>query len=323
MYIYSLGYVILLLGYITMLIKIYLKRGSIMSDYPVLKGNKLFRKNEYIYLNRSDELQEYMEIMHKHDFIEIVYVVSGKGIHFVGDTRYETSKGDLFIINFDVAHGFFPREGEADPPTVYNCSFMPEFLDISLFTSSHFEDITASFLFKSLFPDNFTAYPDLTLNSAESHEIGTLFEKMYVEYKNVKKGYNDILRAYLIELIVKIFRYKDEKKNKSPLIKNQELINNAIEYMKTNYNSDITLSELAMQSFISKNYFSKVFKDVTGTNFSDYIQSLRTDKACILLQTTDMKVTDIAFQVGFKDIKFFYEVFKKITGKTPGDFRKS
>jgi YesN/AraC family two-component response regulator len=77
-----------------------------------------------------------------------------------------------------------------------------------------------------------------------------------------------------------------------------------------------------MHSFISKNYFSKLFKEVTGTNVSDYIQYLRVDQACHLLKTTELKVTNIAFQVGFKDMKFFYEVFKKITGKTPGDYRK-
>ena len=93
--------------------------------------------------------------------------------------------------------------------------------------------------------------------------------------------------------------------------------------MKLNYNSEISRSDLALQSLLSKNYFSKLFKEVTGTNVSDYIQYLRTEKACSLLKTTNMKVIDIAEQVGFSDIKFFYEVFKKITGKTPGEYRKT
>ena len=62
--------------------------------------------------------------------------------------------------------------------------------------------------------------------------------------------------------------------------------------------------------------------ELTGTNVSDYLQNVRVEKACSLLRATDMKVTDIAAQVGFKDMKFFYDVFKKIKGKTPGDFRK-
>ena len=73
-----------------------------MDNYPVLKGNTLFRKGELVYVNRSDELRQYCDIMHKHDFIEIAYVIEGSGIHIVGGKEYKTSPGDLFIINYDI-----------------------------------------------------------------------------------------------------------------------------------------------------------------------------------------------------------------------------
>lgn len=290
--------------------------------YPVLKGNTLFRKNERIHINKSDEVPEYCNVMHKHDFIEILYVISGEGVHIVGESEYEISKGDLFVINTDVPHGYFPKQGDKPAPLVYNCVFMPEFLDASLFSSSQFQDITSSFLFRSLFPEDYSDNsPDLQLRGAEFTEIGDLFNRMYTEYRSMQKGYLDIIRAYLIELIIKIFRYMDSDNQKTPSWKNRELIEKAIEYLKHHYNSDIKLADLAMKSFISKNYFSKLFKEVTGINFSDYVQNLRIDEACSLLKNTGMKVVDIAAQTGFKDIKFFYEVFKKITGKTPGDYR--
>lgn len=294
-----------------------------MDNYRKLSGEKLFRKNELVYINRSDELHEYMGVIHTHNFIEITYVISGSGLHIVGDKKYTVTRGDLFIINSDLPHGFFPEEGGNEPPTVYNCVFMPEFLDLSLFNTGNFEAVTSSFLFKSLFPEDYASNPDLSLRGAEFAEIGNLFEKMYSEYKQQRIGYTEIIRAYLIELIVKIFRYMSENDGKSKHTRNQELIDKAIEYMKIHYNTEITLSDLAMQSLISKNYFSRLFKEITSMNVSDYIQYLRTDQACKLLKTTDMKVTDIALQVGFSDLKFFYEVFKKITGKTPGDYRKT
>lgn len=292
-------------------------------SYPTLKGNTLFRKNELVYINRSDELQEYCSIIHKHDFIEIAYVIEGDGIHIVGENEYDISKGDLFIINNDVPHGFFPKKGSSISPVVYNCVFMPEFLDSSLFSSVHFQDITSSFLFKSLFPDDYQPTPDLKLHGTEFNEIGNLFSRMYSEYKLMQKGYCDIIRAYLIELIVKVFRYIEQGEKNIPASRNIEMVNKAIEYLKHNYNSEVKLEDLAMKSFISKNYFSKLFKEVTGINFSDYVQQLRINEARSLLKHTEMKVIDIASQVGFKDVKFFYEVFKKITGKTPGDYRKA
>ena len=293
-----------------------------MKNYPVLMGNMLFRENEFVYINRSDELKEYCNVMHSHDFIELACVISGCGIHKVADKEYETAKGDMFVVNCDVPHGFFHSQDTGNPIIVYNCVFMPQFLDLSLFSASHFEEITSSFLFKSLSPDNFTPKPDLKLSGTRFFEISELFEKMYLEYKQRNNGYADIIRAYLIEIIVKIFRYAPETSRRDTSIKNSELVQKAIEYMKKNYRTEITLSDLAMRSFISKNYFSKMFKEVTGTNVSDYIQYLRTEQACSLLRSTNRKVTDIAEQAGFSDIKFFYEVFRKITGKTPGNYRK-
>jgi AraC-like DNA-binding protein len=294
-----------------------------MENYPVLKGNTLFRKDELVYINRSDELEEYCNVMHSHDFLEIAFVISGRGTHRVGNREYETTRGDLFIVNFDVPHGFFQNKASDDPLVVYNCVFLPQFLDLSLFSASHFEEITSSFLFKSLVPENFMPTPDLKLSGTRLFEISELFDKMYTEYKQRSKGYTDIIRAYLIEIVVKIFRYAPDPSKKEITRRNAELIQKSIEYMQLNYRSEITLSDLALHSLLSKNYFSRLFKEATGTNVSDYIQYLRTEQACSLLRSTDGKIRDIAEQVGFTDMKFFYEVFKKITGKTPGDYRKS
>ncbi|MGE5582843.1 MAG: AraC family transcriptional regulator [Bacillota bacterium] len=291
--------------------------------YPILKGETLFRPNELVYLNRSDELKEFCERIHKHDFIEIAYVIQGKGVHQVGDYSYEVARGDLIVINYDVPHSFFPLPNSHESPILYNCVFRPEFLDTSLFSGKSFQDITSSFLLESLFPEDFSPGPDLRLHGTEFQEIGELFNKMYQEYKLMKKGYSDIIRAYLIELIVKIFRLAESNSQKKISSRHKELVGKAVEYLKQNYHSDIKLEDLALQSFISKNYFCRLFKEVTGIGFSDYVQKIRINEACNLFQTTDLKVTDIAYQVGFKDMKFFYEVFKKITGKTPGEYRKS
>lgn len=289
--------------------------------YPVLEGDKLFRKNELVHINKSNELIEFCGIIHKHDFIEIAYVISGTGTHVVGENRYEFSPGDLFIINYDTPHGFFANDKYSEDTIVYNCIFRPEFLDSSLLNNVHFQDITASFLFRSLFEEH-RPNPDLKLLGTDFNEIGELFTKMYKEYKTCEKGYIDIIRAYLIELLIKTFRHLDSDKNKSTSHHNRNLVNQAIIYLNNNFNTDVKLEDLAMKSFLSKNYFSRLFKEVAGIRFSDYVQKLRITEACSLLKNSDMKIIDISAQVGFKDIKFFYEVFKKITGKTPSDFRK-
>lgn len=292
------------------------------SQYPVLQGNTLFRNDELVYINKSSELEEYMNVMHKHDFIEIAYVLDGKGKHAVGNNQYEISKGDLFIINYDVPHGFFAMDDSSDIPVVYNCVFMPGFIDNSLFGSMNINDVASSFLFKSLFPDHSNTLPDLKLQGTDYIEIGDIFNKMYLEYKAMKKGYPDIIRAYLIELLIKIMRYMYMYNYKTVSAKNFELITNAVDYLKQNYNTEIKLEDIAVKSFTSKNYLSKLFKEVTGINFSEYIHKIRINEACSLLRNTDQSVSSIAEQVGFNDMKFFYEIFRRITGTTPGKYRK-
>jgi YesN/AraC family two-component response regulator len=115
----------------------------------------------------------------------------------------------------------------------------------------------------------------------------------------------------------------EQVQTKAYSLQHKAMVDKALDYLKQNYNSEIKLDDLAIKSFVSKNYFSKLFKEVTGINFSDYIQKLRIDEACSLLRNTDSKISDIANQVGIKDMKFFYEIFKRITGETPGDYRKS
>lgn len=287
--------------------------------YPVLKGSTLFRAGEHVYLNRSDELKEYCGRMHRHDFIEIAYVISGKGVHVAGDNRYDTCGGDLFIINYDVEHGFFPTEGGRDELVLYNCVFTPDFLDHSLLGSVAFKDIASSYLLKSILPGDYAPEPDLRLKGHDSREIGALFGKMYQEYKQRKKGYIEIIRAYLIQLLVSMFR-KLEKPEQTGY--SGHIINSAVEYLRENYSREIRLEEIAMKSFISKNYFSRLFKEATGVNFRDYVQRLRIEEACRMLRTSRMKVVDVAQGVGFNDLKSFYEAFKKITGSTPGDYRR-
>lgn len=290
---------------------------------PLLRGESVFRPNELVCINKSNELEEYCEILHKHDFIEIAYVIQGKGIHMVGSEKFDVSVGDLFLINYDVPHGFFSNPSASQKIVVYNCIFKPEFIDFSLINSNDFSHITSSYLFKSFFPDETGSIPDLKLLDADFNEIHQLFNNMYNEYKMRRKGYCDVIRANLIELIIKILRHLEESESikKHHTKKNREIIDRAVEYLKSNYSSEIRLEDLAMKSFLSKNYFSKLFKEVTGNNISDYIQSLRIEEACRLLKATDMKVIDIAGEVGIKDLKFFYDIFRKHTGKTPGEYR--
>jgi AraC family L-rhamnose operon transcriptional activator RhaR len=283
-----------------------------------------FENGELIYINRPVEQVE--PHLHAHDFLEIAYVSSGKGIHILGNKKYDVSKGDLFVINYNVAHEFRSIASSDDKLIIYNCVFKPEFLDYTLINCRDFKDIVYHFLFNSLFPQETSSVNDIKLIGKDCTDIEQLYNKMFDEYTNRNSGYVEILRAYLIELLVTIFRkYKESDiKQEHYQIENRkkELIEEAMCYMKENYDKEIKLEELSMISFFSRNYFCKLFKDATGMTVVEYIQRIRIQNACRLLKETNDTVLNIAHQVGYEDCKFFTILFKRYTGYAPSAYRK-
>ena len=275
-----------------------------------------------IYINKAYEQPE--SHRHAHDFIEIAYVVSGKGIHRLGEKEYAVSKGDLFIINYDIPHEFRSLPNPHEPPLyVHNCVFRPEFLDAALINTRDFSAITRHLLFRSLFPEELEARADIHLLDKDNREIEAVFAKMFREYQIKDAGYLELLRAYLIELLILVFRlcrHQSHLENRLEIQRDQ-LIQKVIQHMKDHYSEEIKLEELSALAFLSRNYFCKLFKSVIGMTVSEYAQTIRIEEACRLLRESNKKVIDIALEVGYRDIKFFNQVFKRITGKTPGEYR--
>jgi AraC-like DNA-binding protein len=84
---------------------------------------------------------------------------------------------------------------------------------------------------------------------------------------------------------------------------------------------ELSLSKVAKAANISRNHLSERFKQVTGTNFVDYIARTRFEKACELLRDVDLRISEIAFAVGFQSLSQFNRVFKKLAGKSPTQCR--
>ena len=72
---------------------------------------------------------------------------------------------------------------------------------------------------------------------------------------------------------------------------------------------------------ISPGHLSEKFKEVTGVKFVDYIAHRRFARACLLLQNQDLRISEIAFEVGFQSLSQFNRVFKRFSGKSPTEYR--
>ena len=101
------------------------------------------------------------------------------------------------------------------------------------------------------------------------------------------------------------------------------LVTQAIALIGERYAEKLTLRDVAGSIHINESYLSKLFKKELGVGFTDYLNSLRIQKSVELLSQPDMNLLEIAGRVGFDDQSYFTKVFKKITGKTPRQFKVS
>ena len=106
--------------------------------------------------------------------------------------------------------------------------------------------------------------------------------------------------------------------------KNSEpaMITRAKDYIKTNQGEDLSLGQVAKAVNTSTFYFCKMFKKATGLNFTEYLSRVRVEKAKNLLLNPNLRVSEIAFEVGFQSLTHFNRVFKKIAGESPSEFRE-
>lgn len=99
-------------------------------------------------------------------------------------------------------------------------------------------------------------------------------------------------------------------------------IENAIRYIRENFNQCITLQEAAEAACLNAEYFSRRFKKEVGINYSEYLQALRLQKAKRMLLQTTMRVSSIAEEVGIPNVSHFSSLYKKQFGYTPTEERK-
>lgn len=102
----------------------------------------------------------------------------------------------------------------------------------------------------------------------------------------------------------------------------QEVINQCLKIIELNYLNDLTLSDIARQVHLSEKYFSRYFKCKTGYTFTQYIQTLKINRAKDLLLDTSIPIFRIAMDLKFSDSAYFTKVFFKHEGITPSQYRQ-
>lgn len=102
-----------------------------------------------------------------------------------------------------------------------------------------------------------------------------------------------------------------------------EYIQNALNFINEHYADDISLDDVAQNTFIHPGYLSQLLKKYTNESYIDYLTKIRIEKAKVLLVSSDEKISVIGTKVGYNYSQYFHKIFKSVTGITPLEYRRN
>lgn len=215
-------------------------------------------------------------------------------------------------IQIDETHAPKPLFSFADETALYN----------HLITSNTDKAVR---LMQEKIPEN--AHPD-ELKQLYTQYLNLIFRVMRlknIDYDIEKRGDSALIDSVLSTTTQDIWSSINTLMNTIKQQNNAKKvdINNVIQHIQDNYNTELYLEDMAKQFNTSASYLSRLIKKETSVSFSEYINLLRINKAKELLNTTDMTIKEIYEAVGFNNRNTFIRIFKSSVGTTPSDFKKN
>jgi len=258
---------------------------------------------------------------HTHDFIELVFVVSGNAEHEMAGNRYTLQKGDVFVIEPNIFHSY---NGASEETIVYNVLFDPDFLRRELDSLLLLPAFVQFFYLLPFLRRSASFVPYQPLQDEQCQVILHHLDTIYREYAGQREGWRLLVKTRWIECLVWLSRYLNEKPGILPLpmVGDRNWIESVCYFIEREFRQPLTLEQVSRFCGMSVSSFTAKFRAATGSSLVDYLHKTRIRHACWLLSETDRKVTDIAYEAGFGDISFFHKVFRKHRGLTPKEYRR-
>lgn len=254
--------------------------------------------------------------LHKHDFIELVYVMEGEAHQVIGNREYLIEEGDMFMLDAGVAHSL-----ESDRPfTLCDILFMPEFFSSAINVAEDFIDLAYRQFFNAFIEDE-AKDGFLYVTKDKTAGLKPLIDEIIDEFQHKRPGYVNIIQAHVSALLIKMLRLCDTQV--VPLPSDQlQIVKEITDYIDAHIGEKLNIQKVSRAMFFSPSYISKLFKETTGGSLSKFIQSKRMNMAANELANSQKPIDDIISEVGYCAKKVFYDNFFEYSGMTPGEYRK-
>jgi AraC-like DNA-binding protein len=264
---------------------------------------------------------------HSHDFYEMVYVRGGHGDHWINGRVFPIHAGDLYVINPGERHRYQPAKSE--PLRIINLLWLPALVKTLLPKEEHKSTFALRYL-EPLSRKRSRFEHRLNLSGSTAFRVEALLDEMLREQEamQAQPGSALLLRNLFCALLVLLSRAVIEqeeraKKEKKPVSSPQrEMVETAIAYLERNADQPLRVADVAAHVALSESRLSHLFKEHTGRGIIEWLHQHRIAKCCAMLLQNDDEIGQMARQIGYNDIRFFYRIFRRHTGCNPTQYRK-
>jgi len=280
-----------------------------MEQYTII-FREIYKGIEIEHCKRQEPCN--MDLYHYHSSYEVYYLLSGVRNYFIKDRIYRVERGDIVLINKNDLHKTTYAGSTTHERILINFEeafikeMVPYIKDIDVLQPFHYD------------------VHILKLNKTEQTMLEQVLFKMMKEAKEKAIGSETYVTLLMTELLIFIARRAAQPETVKKEYYNQmhEKVSEIVKYINKNYMKRLTLQNISDNFYISPCYLSRLFRNITGFTFVEYLKSIRIKEAQRLLKESKLNMDEIAERTGYESSTHFGRVFKEITGVSPLRFRK-
>ncbi|GIP16082.1 AraC family transcriptional regulator [Paenibacillus montaniterrae] len=268
-----------------------------------------------------DRTNEFAEIYHAHQGMELLVVHEGSGSIVVEQQIFELKRGKLFFFRPYQLHRV-QIDKEADKPYIRSFFvFEPELLEQAL---NPFPALQQFFL--KLYKKPYIEQQLAGVDSAQLHTLLQAYQAMIEQAQPEELLEEQLL--FLTNFFHLIKSISGQKWGAAALEhagtgKTPSVAEQVMAWIEGHYEQPFELDKLAQAIHLSPNHLSYLFKQKVGSSITEYLTARRIRQACWLLKSSDMTIQEIGHAVGLGNFSYFCQLFKRHVGITPLQFRKS
>lgn len=256
---------------------------------------------QVLYITHSKYEKDWGTILHSHAFTEFIFIESGKGEICTQTQTYPVEKKDFIVLLPNLMH---TERSSPDEPLEYYV------LGVSNMMFEAYHDDPSSF------------YPILELGNI-TDKVRSLLVTLYHEMHTQRSGYELMVGSIYLQFTVLLMRHMKIDFSFTESHNMRREIAYAKNYIDKHYMENLSLEEIAEQSYLSKFHLVREFCRYIGFTPMAYLTERRIIEAKMLLSSTNMTILDISNEVGFSSSSYFSQRFKASCGMTPLRYRQN